>query len=274
MAINYQKTVWNNEQEPPISAANLNHIEQGIKATADRVDELVTVEANPSETPTATMESLEVDGTIYKVGGGHAVKDSSGNTMTQRENLQFKDAHTSDDSQGNTTKVEIAKQVTSQEWENATEKGFYLIGDDDDYLLDISQVANADAEHLPYSSTQSTKDKIDEVNGKVIIGTPTAGESYTTLYRGQYVRIGNLVMVSAVIGVNVNLTANYRILNDLPTVADSNSNVGFANPQHTESNTSPMTIRMYDKGLYTNKANELVANKVYYLSAMYITSDN
>lgn len=144
-------------------------------------------------------------------------------------------------------------------------------GEVDELELSISQLS---ASTLPYSGEQSTKQKIDEVNEKVTIGTPNAGESYTSLIRGQYVRIGNLVTVSAIISVNTNLTSNYLLLGNLPTVADNNSNVGFANPEHTETNTNPITIRMYEKGLHTNKANELLANKIYYLSAMYITSDN
>ena len=144
-------------------------------------------------------------------------------------------------------------------------------GDVQELELTVSQLS---ASTLPYSALQSTKEKIDEVNGKVTIGTPNAGESYTSLIRGQYVRIGNLVTVSAIISVNTDLSANYLLLGDLPTVADNNSNVGFANPEHTETNTNPITIRMYEKGLHTNKANELLANKTYYLSAIYITSDN
>lgn len=274
--LNYQPTTYSNNQAPPISADNLNHNEQGLKAVSDRVDDLVTVEANPSETPTATMESLEVDGTVYKVGGGHAVKNSSGTTMTQRENLQFTDAHTTDDSQGNTTKVEIAKQVTSQEWENATEKGFYLIGDDDDYLLDISQVANADASHIPYASGVSTKQKIDSMEstsqGEATIQIGVDSGSYAT-----WARRGNLVDVELQLTVTASSVGSTDVIVTGFPKAFYNSQKGFAFKRLTDNNGVDARVLMQNDGntmkLVNYYGRRVDAGKSYEANFTYIAAD-
>lgn len=110
----------------------------------------------------------QISASSLGITNGHTIVDSSGTDMTQRDDLQFIDAHLTDDSVNGKTVVEIAKPVTEAEWATATEEGFYLRTEKADTVIDISQVSNADASNLPYSSTQSTKDKIDEVDAKKI----------------------------------------------------------------------------------------------------------
>ena len=214
----------------------------------------------------------QISASTLGITNGHTILDSNGTAMAQEDDLQFASGYVEDDLvSGKTVYIEMIR-ISQTNYDTLKNNGQLKPGAK--YFIYDAQPVAVNASNLPYSSSKSTKEAIDEVDDKVTIGTPTAGGAYTTLYRGQYTRIGNMVMLSAVIGVNTNLSSNYLLLDNLPTVADSNSNVGLANPPYNESDTKPITIRMYGKGIYTNKANELLANKVYYLSAMYITSDN
>lgn len=207
MIINYQPTTWNNEQEPPISAENLNHIEQGIKATADRVDELVTVEANPSGTPTDRLIGLEVDGNIYEVGGGHKVYTDGGTLLPQQPNMVVKGVYSKDNATSNITEIEVVREFQNdaevQALTGEAAKGFQhtpdnvyraraaadITFDPTNTLLTQTRMQEAmeelDAEHLPYSSTQSTKQKIDEIAGKILFDT-TQITTGNTLWNGYY----------------------------------------------------------------------------------------
>lgn len=68
------------------------------------------VVANPTGTPTGTLESIEIGGNVYSVGGagGHTIENDLGTDMTARSNLQFKGlAVVSDDSTNNRTVVDV-----------------------------------------------------------------------------------------------------------------------------------------------------------------------
>lgn len=161
MPINYQPTTWVNNQNPPISADNLNHIEQGIKATADRVDELVTVEANPSSSATDRLTGLEVDGTVYEVGGGHKVYTDGGTLLPQEPGLQFASGCVEDDAvNGKTIYIEMIR-ISQANYDTLKANGQLKPGAK--YFIYDAQPVAVNASNLPYSSTQSTKQKIDEV---------------------------------------------------------------------------------------------------------------
>lgn len=220
----------------------------------------------------------QLQASVLGITDGHTILDSNGTAMAQEDGLQFVGSNVADDGTNGKTVVTTNIDITQADYDALVAQDADLPGVN--YNITDAQPVAVNASNLPYSSTQSTKQAIDEVNGKVTTGNVNQGDSDTTLYQGQYIRVGNMVMVSAVIGVNANLLANRLLVGGLPTVAGlptvpgGNSNVGFANPEWTESNTNPITVRIYNQGLYSNKANEFVANKVYYLSAMYITSDN
>lgn len=203
MAINYNPTQWNNEQEPPISADNLNHIEQGIKSTADRVDELVTVEANPSGTPTDRLTGLEVDGNIYEVGGGHKVYTDGGTLLPQQPNMVVKGVYSKDNAADSMTEIEVVREFQNdaevQALTGEAAKGFQhtpdniyraraaadITFDPTNTLLTQTRMQEAmeelDAEHLPYSSTQNVKQKIDDTGTCTLLATLTAAETEYSL---------------------------------------------------------------------------------------------
>ena len=91
------------------------------------------------------VTSIRVD---YTGGGGvgHTIVDPSGTSMTQRDGLQFVDAHLADDSVNDRTKVEVVKETTEVAFDALDETdvdndGFYVYEDADRTILDASQVA-------------------------------------------------------------------------------------------------------------------------------------
>ncbi len=70
------------------------------------------------------IAEIDINGTSQDVyapnggggGGGHTIIDPSGTSMTQRDGLQFLDAHLADDSVNDRTKVEVVKIVTENEF--------------------------------------------------------------------------------------------------------------------------------------------------------------
>lgn len=83
-------------------------------------------------------DGSRVVGTATK---GHVIKNPAGTALTQRDNLQFKDAHLSDDSTNLATKVEVVKEVTTAQFANETEQGLYRIIDKPDSVINAEQVA-------------------------------------------------------------------------------------------------------------------------------------
>ena len=79
-------------------------------------------------------------------GGGHTIVDPSGTSMTQRDGLQFLDAHLADDSVNDRTKVEVVKETTEVAFDALDETdidndGFYAFEISGGTVLDASQVA-------------------------------------------------------------------------------------------------------------------------------------
>lgn len=72
---------------------------------------------------------------------GHTIVNPAGTAMASRANLQFKDAHITDDSVNNTTKVQVIKEVTTAQFANETEQGLYRITDKPDSVINAEQVA-------------------------------------------------------------------------------------------------------------------------------------
>lgn len=153
--IGYNKVNFENlpSENTPISAENLDVMDQGI------FDLDNAIEVNPASIATDELKSIRFDDTIYKIAGGHELVNASGSTMTQRSKMSFPDSHLTDDSGNNQTIVDIVKEVTTAQWNNATEEGLYYINDKPDSIITAEQVA--------YDDDNSVKDKIDTVNSKI-----------------------------------------------------------------------------------------------------------
>ena len=116
------------------------------------------------------LTSDDVQGAIDELAsggsGGHTIENPSGTDMTQRTNLQFVDAHLTDDNVNDRTEVENIKDITSADYANATEDGFYNVTDESDEELTAADIA--------YDSNDSIKEKIDEIIAGIVLATVTA----------------------------------------------------------------------------------------------------
>lgn len=98
------------------------------------------------------------DQTIINVKG-FTIENSAGTDMTQRGSVQFTDAHLTDDSQNDKTKVEVVKSVASADYPSETEDGLYVKTDTGDAVIkkggtDYPIVAQT-ASNINYNNTQS-----------------------------------------------------------------------------------------------------------------------
>ena len=145
----YDRVNWQNEpsENTPLSAENLNKMDSAIKELSEMVV------ANPVEASTDELKKVEIEGTVYKIAGGHELVNASGSTMTQRSKMSFPDSHLTDDSGNNQTIVDIIKEVTTAQWNNATEEGLYYINDKPDSIITAEQVA--------YDNDNSVKDMLE-----------------------------------------------------------------------------------------------------------------
>ncbi len=91
--------------------------------------------------------------------GGHVIEDQNGTDMTQRANLQFADAHLTDDSVNDRTEVEVIEEVTAQGWEDATEDGLYSVDGGSAFV----PITGAE---IGYDANTSINQKIDAVDAK------------------------------------------------------------------------------------------------------------
>lgn len=91
--------------------------------------------------------------------GGHTILDEAGSSLTQRTNLQFDDAHVTDDSGNDTTNVEMIKVVTKTQLDNlgANTDGLYRTSDESGSYLT--------ANNMQYRTGVSTKQVVDRIEG-------------------------------------------------------------------------------------------------------------
>lgn len=100
----------------------------------------------------------------HQGGGGHVILDQNGNALDQEPNMQFVDAHTSDDSVNTTTIIENIKPVTRAQFEVATEDGFYEITDEDDATM---EEASADYVEVEGDGTKTYATLLSELYTKI-----------------------------------------------------------------------------------------------------------
>ena len=111
--------------------------------------------STPSNGQTLKYNSVTQKWENANDAGGHVIEEQDGTDMTQRANLQFVDAHLTDDSVNDRTEVENILDITSADYALATEDGFYNVTDESDEELTAADIA--------YDSNDSIKEKIDKV---------------------------------------------------------------------------------------------------------------
>ena len=123
----------------------------------------------PSDGQTLKYDSATQKWVNANDAGGHTIENPAGTDMTQRANLQFADAHLTDDSVNDRTEVENIKDITSADYANATEDGFYNVTDESDEELTAADI--------PYDSNDSIGEKIDELTFHVETVSRTSNEN-------------------------------------------------------------------------------------------------
>ena len=190
----------------------------------------------------------QISASTLGITNGHHILKADGTQMAQEEDLQFIGVNVADDNANGKTIVTSAIECTQAQYD-AWKLAGTLLTDVDYYIIDASPLAI------------------------ITEGTPTVGTN-VTLKRGKWQKIGNIIYVTALVTVGSTLGANAPILGNLPRAADDNVNVGIVNPPWNGTNTTPLTARMYQTALYTNKAGELTANTDYAIMAQYTVASS
>ena len=98
-------------------------------------------------------------------GDGHDIINASGVVMAQEDGLQFASGCVEDDAvNGKTVYIEMIR-ISQANYKTLKANGQLKPGAK--YFVYDAQPVAVNASNLPYSSTQSTKQKIDEVDGKL-----------------------------------------------------------------------------------------------------------
>ena len=75
----------------------------------------------------------------HQGGGGHVILDQNGNALDQEPNMQFVDAHLTDDSTNEKTVIENIKSATEADFRTATEDGLYDVDVEGAEIGEISE---------------------------------------------------------------------------------------------------------------------------------------
>lgn len=104
---------------------------------------------------------------------GHTIESSDGTDMSPQPNLQFADAHVTNDSTNNRTKVEVVNEITQSDFDDldetdAANDGLYSIDGGSTTLLTDNMIAH-DATHTVRDSINSIENNLDGLDSKLDI---------------------------------------------------------------------------------------------------------
>ncbi len=143
----------------------------------------------PSDGQTLKYNSITQMWENANDAGGHVIEEQDGTDMTQRANLQFVDAHLTDDGGNDRTKVEIAKEVTEAAFDALNPLGNEYDGI---YLMQVADAMPLTADMVGYDGGTvkgaldiRAKAEIVTISDTTDSGgliTITAANSYTNAY--------------------------------------------------------------------------------------------
>ena len=108
----------------------------------------------------------QLQASVLEITDGHTILDSNGTAMAQEDGLQFVGSNVADDSTNGKTVVTTNIDIEQADYDALVANDADLPGVN--YNITDAQPVAVNASNLPYSSTQSTKQKIDEVDAKKI----------------------------------------------------------------------------------------------------------
>ena len=131
----------------------------------------------------------QLQASVLSITDGHTILDSNGTAMAQEDGLQFASGCVEDDAvNGKTIYIEMIR-ISQANYDTLKANGQLKPGAK--YFIYDAQPVAVNASNLPYSSTQSTKQKIDEISTPVAFSiTPSSG---ITIAGGSFVQMGKVV---------------------------------------------------------------------------------
>lgn len=117
----------------------------------------------------------QISASTLGITEGHHILKADGTQMAQEDDLQIVGANIADDGVNGKTVITTNIQCTQAQYDAWEQAGTLLT--DVDYDITDSEALAIDATHLPYSSTQSTKQAIDLKLNKITIFTAQATTS-------------------------------------------------------------------------------------------------
>lgn len=154
----------------------INKVVYGNDTLVDLTEDSVTANTLLEGETAHNAAGEQITGTAKQ---GHVVKNPSGTAMAQRANLQFVDAKVGDDSTNGATKVEVVREVTDQQWEDATEDGLYAT-DDDDPVFSADMISYGDG---------TVEEALDALNRGSMSVTADGVKTYAQLLNELYSQI-------------------------------------------------------------------------------------
>lgn len=210
----------------------------------------VNIEANPEGSPSEILRNLELDGTIYKISGGHEIKNTSGTTLTQRDIMRFNGVYAHDTS-GTTTTIDVVRSLTPSQLENLTGNainGFQWVEDENDDLPLTSSM-------VEYRNGQTVTDALDNSLQASVVAKVETSPTTSAYSVGQYLMYeGSFYKVTASISIGDNLVVGTNIT--LTNVGDEIGTGGGGGASWTDV-TGTLTagstsITLYDSAITTS----------------------
>lgn len=169
----------------------------------------------------------QLQASVLAITDGHTILAPDGTAMAQEDGLQFVGSNVADDNANGKTVVTTNIDIEQADYDALVANDADLPGVN--YNIIDAQPVAVNASNLPYSSTQSTKQKIDSIVTKQTPTqiTPTPNDTYivtTSNYGVTVYRTGNIVTVSITeMKLKTGLNGQEILLSGLPEAVCDNT---------------------------------------------------
>lgn len=173
----------------------------------------------------------QLQASVLGITDGHTIIDSNGTTMAQEDGLQIVGSNVADDGTNGKTVVTTNIDIEQADYDALVANDADLPGVN--YNIIDTQPVAVNASNLPYSSSQSTKQKIDEQDTVVPLSVESLSTSITIDVNKCY-RVGKRVRVNVVCHSSSNVNGNVFVVKEGTSALSINTNTtGFQFPGST-----------------------------------------
>lgn len=166
----------------------------------------VSIEANPADTTTSILRKLEIDGTVYKISGGHEIKDTNGVTLAQKDVMRFNGVYAHNNSSN--TLVDVVRDMTTSQFNSLSGdaiNGFQYVTDENDDMPLTS-------DWVEYRNGQTVTDALDNSLQASVVAKVETSPTTSAYSVGQYLMYeGSFYKVTASISIGDNLVVGTNI---------------------------------------------------------------